>query len=147
MKKNVMVSIKNIMAFVQKSVLLKANLKKQKGVLIYKPTPSNEFVTSKYISIASVSVKNNETELTELMCSISCNFVKAQITNQDNKIVSYEQPLQSFLVSARKQSVTRFNPMWFSTNSVSDELKISIKDFENVLVTKDLDFQLIVYFS
>lgn len=135
------------MALVKKSVCLKGNLLQQSGVLRYKPCPSNEFTNNvKHIAVGSISLLNKGSDTTEVICTVSCNLVKAQNIQNNDKVMSYEQPLQTF-ITPKKYSVTRFNPVWFTVNSLSEELVITVKDFDNANLKKNYEIQVIMYFS
>jgi len=129
---------------VLKSFIINGNL--QDGKLLYKPYPSDEFSTLKYISISSVAYQVKSEVPIQNVCSISCNFVKAKRFDKDFKVVSYEQPMQSFLINNSKTlQLTRYNFAWFRFNSISEELIFSFRDFKNKLFTSNTDISLTVY--
>jgi len=128
---------------VKKSVQIKGSLKT--GRLIYKPYPTNEFIESfRLLAIGSVSFVSNEQFESSL--TVSCNFIKSQSYNKDYKIISYQQPLQSFLVNNRKLQVKNFDLVWFLINSVSEELVFTFENFEQQIMAKDIDVTLTLYF-
>ena len=130
--------------FVYKSVSIKGNLKKS-GKLFYRPCPNNELRnTLSCLSIASIAfIAKKEIETP---CFITCNFVKSQKFDENSRIESYENTLQSFLINNQKYQLTRYNFSWFKFNSLSEELVFSFKNFEDDLLKDDVDVTLTVNF-
>jgi len=128
---------------VSKSVLIKGSLKS--GKLKYKPYPTNEFIENyRSISIGSVSFISNEQ--IDTVFHISCNFIKAQKYDADFQVVSYEQPLQNFLVNNKKNQSKVFNLIWFPINSVSEDLIFTFQDFQGNLANNDIEVAITVFF-
>lgn len=125
---------------VRKSIILRSNLKK--GQLNYKPCPSNELQNFTCLSIGSVSTITKEE--VDISCTISCNFITSQRFNENSQIETFEMPLQSFLINAKKYQLSRFNFAWFSFNSRSELLIFTFKDSDQKLIKKDIDITLIV---
>jgi len=132
-------------ACVRKSVQIKANLKTE--TLIYKPYPSTEFNnTYKFIAIESVAYYANE-EI-DNVCTLSCNFVKSQGYNERNEVSSFEQPLKSFLINSNKKFQQKnFNIIWYVINSVSEDLKFTVRNFKGQKFDKNVDVAITVAFS
>ena len=127
----------------RKSVQLKANL--LQGELSYKPFPPNEFRdTYKQISVSNVAFNVKE-NVEQTICTLSCNFVKFQKYNADSEIVSYQVPLQRFIIN-KKLDLKALQPMWFPINSVSEELKFCVSDTEDLRLKKNIDLSIIVNF-
>jgi len=126
-----------------KSVQLKGNL--LEGELIYKPFPANEFRGGlKQISISNVAFNVKE-DTEHTVCTLSCNFVKFQKYNEASQVVSYQAPLQRFIIN-KKYDLKLLQPIWLPINSVSEELKICVSDFEEKIVVKNIDISVTVNF-
>lgn len=129
--------------YVKKCVQIKANLSTE--TLTYKPYPSNEFNNSyKFIAIESVAYYANED--IDNICTLSCNFVKSQAYNERNEVSSFEQPLKSFLINSRKFQQKNFNIVWYLINSVSEELKFTVRNFRGQKVEKNVEVAITVAF-
>jgi len=128
--------------FIVKSVAIRGNLKK--GKLSYKPFPAQEFFQLKWISIGSIAFIAKDQVNT--VCTISCNFVKSQCFDSESRPQSYEEPLQSFLISNKNYQLNRYSFNWFLMNSITEELIFTIRNFENQKVSDDIDVVVIVNF-
>jgi len=130
------------LAFVRKSIQIKANLSSQR--LSYKPYPSTEFNnTFKFIAIESIAYFTNE-EI-DTVCTLSCNFVKSQAYNDRDQITSYEQPLKSFVINvAKKHQVRNFSLIWFVINSISEDLILSVQNFDKTIMKNNVDISVTI---
>jgi len=129
---------------IKKSVCLNGKLKQG---LSYTPCPSSEFSNSlSKIAIGSISFSSKE--LIKERCIISCNFVKSQRYRTD--IEYYEEPLALFLLETNSKSPTNLNQFethWFEINSLSSELKFTVKTHLEKTIDKDCDLSILVFFA
>lgn len=131
---------------VSKSVQIKANLSREK--LKYRPFPTNEF-SDIYSQIAVNNVTFYCQKNLNTICTISCNLIKSQKFTKSYEIESYELPLQSFelkTIETGSYKCIRFNPNWFSINSLAEELIFSIKKFDETEFNENCDFMLNIHF-
>ena len=81
--------------FVSKAVQISGNLNYQP--LVYKLCPTNELSEgSWHIAIGAVSFESNET--LNSLCTLSCNLVQSQKFSDSNQVVTYKEPLVSFII-------------------------------------------------
>ena len=91
--------------FVSNAVQVSANLSRE--AVVYKLCPPNEFSHGTWnVAIGDISYDTNASS--NVLCCISCNLVQAQKFSETNQVISYEQPLVSFLLKASTKSVYRF---------------------------------------
>jgi len=108
-----------------------------KGQVKYRPL-GREFQNNRwFVKINSVAFES--TTAFEEAVTITCNFVTSE-TYSSNSIISYEQPLQMFLlrVAANGKYVYRFiEDSWMHVNSPSSLLQFSFLDMNNQLIKND----------
>lgn len=94
--------------FSRKTIQLRGNL--ASDVIRYKPYPGTEFVGNWFINVANVGFESN-TDI-NILCNVSCNFVTAQTYSRNGQVITYEQPLQAFVLKTSQNSprnVIRFS--------------------------------------
>lgn len=135
--------------FSLKSVQIQKNILNDN--LIYKLCPSTEFSNGTWkIAIANVSFTSNEA--LNYICSITCNLVTAQKYSDSFQVEFYEQPLNSFglkVTDTNPRSIIRFATLqWFTINSLSNELKLSIINIEtNEKISRNCNVTVTVLFQ
>ena len=144
----------SIRYFPLKSVILEATLNNQdQNELVYKLCPINEFSDGTWhISVSTLSylIKPIGSEIRDIF-SLSCNFVKGQKLSNSNVVESYELPLSMFLCKNVQgkftKSIINFDQKWFHINALSNELKFSLTNQDNVNYNYDLQIFLHVVFQ
>ena len=81
--------------FVSKAVQISGNLSSK--AVVYKLCPTNEFSEGCWhIAIGAVSFQSTLT--LNCLCTLSCNLVQSQKFSESNQVVTYKEPLVSFLI-------------------------------------------------
>lgn len=88
-----------------------------------------------------------EPKFLEHLRYFSCNFVKSQEFDDNSQLQSVQVPLQSFSINKSKYQLTRFNPIWFKINALTDILQFNIVDINNQEISNDFDFVVTVNFQ
>ena len=140
--------------FAVKSVLLKGTLKSSSDqTVIYKLCPINEFsegIWNLCIQSISYSVPANRNNINDLF-SVTCNVIKGQKLSVNNEVEIYNQPLCMFVFNnVRNQSqrnIVYFDKQWFHINALSNELKFSLTNQDNLIYNYDLQIILHVVFQ
>ena len=133
-----------------KSVLLKGSIN---DYIVYKLCPITEFSEGVWqLSIFSIaySVPAILNEINDIF-SISCNLVKGQKYSILNEVENYQLPLTTFILQNKPSKVTRnivyFEKQWFHINALSNELKISLKNENNVNFVQNCEIYVQVLFQ
>ena len=132
-----------------KSVLIKGSIKDH---LVYKLCPITEFSEGVWqLSISSIAytVQPIVNELNDFF-SISCNLVKGQKYSSTNEVENYELSLSTFILRNKPTKITRniiyFEKEWFQINALSNELKITLRNENNVNFVYDSEVYIQVCF-
>ena len=144
----------SIRYFPIKSVILQGTLNHQnQNEIVYRLCPINEFSEGVWhISVSTLSyvIKPIATEIRDIF-SLSCNFVKGQKLSNSNVIENYELPLSMFLCKNVQgkftKSIINFEKQWFHINALSNELKFSLTNQDNLIYNYDLQIILHVVFQ
>ena len=133
-----------------KSVLLKGSIK---DFIVYKLCPITEFSEGVWqLSLFSIAytVPPIVNEFNDFY-SISCNLVKGQKYSISNEVENYELPLSTFILRNKPTKLTRnivyFEKQWFHINALSNELKISLNNENNVNFVYDSEIYIQVLFQ
>ena len=136
-----------------KSVILKGALNsRERKEIVYRLCPINEFSDGVWnLSLASLcySVKPLAIQIQDIF-SVSCNFVKGQKLSLSHQIETYEQPLSMFIFNNVQNKITKniiyFEKQWFHINTLSNELKFTLHNEDNVNFTYETEIALQVLF-
>ena len=137
-----------------KSVILKGTINTEvRKDIVYRLCPINEFSDGIWnLSIVSLSysVKPLTIEIRDVF-SVSCNFVKGQKLSSSHEIETYEQPLSMFMLknvlSKSSKNIIYFEKQWFHINTLSNELKFTLKNEDNLNFNYESEIILHVLFQ
>ena len=111
-----------------KSVIISGNLNNS---VVYKLCPITEFSEGIWnLTLLSVGYSCNVPNFNSV-CSLSCNLITSSKFNSNFEVELYEQPLGMFLIKSGPPATINFEKTWFHINTLSNELKISIKNERN----------------
>ena len=136
-----------------KSVILKGALNStERKEIVYRLCPINEFSDGVWnLSISSLcySVKPMAIEIKDTF-TLSCNFVKGQKLSLSHQVETYEQPLSMFILQNVQNKVSKniiyFEKQWFHINSLSNELRFTLNNEDNVSFNYESEIVLQVLF-
>ena len=140
--------------FPVKSVILKGSINTQvRKDIVYRLCPINEFSVGIWnLSILSLSysVKPLTIEIKDIF-SVSCNFVKGQKLSLTHQVETYEEPLSMFLFknvqNKTSKNIIYFEKQWFHMNTLSNELKFTLKNEDNLNFNYESEIILQVLFQ
>ena len=140
--------------FPVKSVILKGSINTQvRKDIVYRLCPINEFSVGIWnLSILSLSysVKPLTIEIKDIF-SVSCNFVKGQKLSLTHQVETYEEPLSMFLFknvqNKTSKNIIYFEKQWFHMNTLSNELKFTLKNEDNLNFNYESEIILKVLFQ
>jgi hypothetical protein len=100
--------------------------------LEYIPYPQGEFSRGRWnLSVGQIIIDSTSSTLqNDTVIGISCNFVKNDVYNSSNEIVSEYSPLKIFLVKKKALYQKEFDQTWILTNNCSDSFRIFPVDLE-----------------
>ena len=137
-----------------KSVILKGGLNTEvKKDIVYRLCPINEFsdgIWNLSLLSLSYSIKPLTIEIKDVF-SVSCNFVKGQKLSLTHQVETYEEPLSMFLFknvqNKTSKNIIYFEKQWFHMNTLSNDLKFTLKNEDNLNFNYESEIILQVLFQ
>jgi len=122
-----------------KTICVKGRL--SSGVLKYRPI-GREFQNNNwYLKLNSVAIQT--TDAFYEIVTVTCNFVTSEKYSDENKVETYEMPLQMwhFKLAANEKNTLRFNdPLCFKINSPSSVLEFKFRGVNDEILSLNQAF-------